>query len=394
MRVAFVSENLPNDIRAFSGTPYFMSRAIRSQVESFDYVHVPMFNWETVFSNPEKALTALMKTGQLVSKRLKTLAIDIVICQGTSMIPFLDTEKPIALWHDSTWDCLLQLDFEEFKSCHPLLRDWDQIVFDKCSLVVFAAEWLRDASLLHYKIQPEKIMVIPFGANLEPRDLHEIDSDIRARQGKPCQLTFLGIDWVRKGASAAYSLLDRLNREGCPATLTVIGSDQLKGGQSDTANLLGLRLRGDRRVAVEGFLDKERRADRERLSKILTETHFLVHPAGFECFGIALVEANAYGVPVLAIDRFGPQTIIRNEVNGCLFDPGDFVAQASQFIKGCYSPFDKYQKLARATFDEYQSRLNWDTSVKHFLDALKHPLTTSPRPGAGAAPAVKLGCSL
>lgn len=370
MKVAFVSENAQNDTKAFSGAPYFMSNTIRSKVQLFDYIYAPMFDWEAVFSNPEKALKALKETGQSVSKQLKALAADVVICQGTSMIPFLDTAAPVVLWHDSTWDCLLQLDFEEFKSCHPLLWEWDRMVFDKCNLIAFAADWLRDAAVARYKVDAGKIVVVPFGANIEPRPFHEVDADIRARKGERCQLTLLGRDWIRKGGPAAYSLMDRLNREDCPTTLNAIGGDALKNTPSDAANLFGLRVRGDKRVDVAGFLDKSRRPERDRLFRILAQTHFLIHPAEFECFGIALAEANAFGVPVLAVDKFGPKTIIRNAVNGHLFPSEDFVTEASRFILDLQRNFDDYQKLAQTAFAEYQSRLNWDVSVKRLLNAI------------------------
>jgi glycosyltransferase involved in cell wall biosynthesis len=221
-----------------------------------------------------------------------------------------------------------------------------------------------------YKVDAGKIVVVPFGANIESRSFHEVEADIRARKGEQCQLTFLGIDCIRKGAPAAYSLMDRLNREGCPTTLNTIGGDARRNPPSGAAYLFELRVRGDKRVDVAGFLDKSRRLERDRLFRILAQTHFLIHPAEFECFGIALAEANAFGVPVLAVDKFGPKTIIRNGVNGHLFSPEDFVTEASRFILDLQRNFDDYQELAQTAFAEYQSRLNWDVSVNRLLNAI------------------------
>ena len=41
-------------------------------------------------------------------------------------------------------------------------------------------------------------------------------------------------------------------------------------------------------------------------------SHFLSHPADFECFGIALTEANTFGIPVIAIKKHRPKIIIRD----------------------------------------------------------------------------------
>lgn len=58
---------------------------------------------------------------------------------------------------------------------------------------------------------------------------------------------------------------------------------------------------------------------------------WLVHPATDEPCGLAIIEALATGLPVVASDSGGPADIVRHERTGLLFAPGDVASLAAQF---------------------------------------------------------------
>jgi glycosyltransferase involved in cell wall biosynthesis len=375
MRVAFVSEWAPGDLKAFSGIPYFMADAISSRVDHMEYVHAPMFNWKSMLSFPSEGRLALQTLGQSVSETLRKLQVDVVVCQGSSMIPFLETRKPVVLWHDSTWQCLLQVNSDELKRRHPLLWEWDKSVFHKCVLIAFAAEWVLDQSLANYLVDSRKLKVLPFGANICAPTVRNVTRAIKARQRQPCQLAFVGVDWRRKGLTTAYALANRLCSEGYATRLNVIGTEHnvsADGTEPFTGpRLFDAQIRNDTNVHIAGFLDKTNPTDLDRFVGILSTSHFLVHPANFECFGIALTEANALGVPVLASDNQGPRTIVRNAMNGHLFSLHNFVAEAATVVKNYMEDYNSYTLLAKRARHEYDARLNWDTSVAELLKAIR-----------------------
>jgi glycosyltransferase involved in cell wall biosynthesis len=277
------------------------------------------------------------------------------------------------LWHDSTWHCFMQLDFHEFKIQYPLLWEWDRRVLHRCDLIVFAADWVRDATLTNYEVDPNKVTVAVFGANVESRSRDEVNGYIGERDREPCQLTFVGVDWERKGLPSAYLLANKLNSEGIPTVLNVIGTTHQPKSEerrSSIQALLDPRLWKRKRVNNLGFLGKDDTGQCRQLYDMLARSHFLAHPAHFECFGIALAEANAFGVPVLATDQYGPKTIIRNGINGQLFAPCDFVDHACSYVAEHMRLYENYEKLARSAFSEYQTRLNWDVSVKHLIELI------------------------
>ena len=345
------------------------------------HLEVPGFDLELMMKAPAEGRLQLREIGQSASQQLRELQVDAVVCQGSSMVPFLETTRPIALWHDSTWQTLLRMATDEFQFCYPLLAEWDRRVVEGCDLIAFASDWVRDATLSEYDVDAAKVVVLPFGASLHSESKDVVEAYIDARQPpRPCQLTFIGVDWVSKGLPIAQSVTSELNRRGTPTVLNAIGcsfgrADEAAPGWDnarpfDENDVRQVRLRSDPRVTAWGFLGKDRASEYRTFVRILRDSHFLIHPAEFESFGVALVDANALGVPVIAGNSYGPRTIVREGANGHLFELPDFVEEAVEVIQSRMETWQLYRTEARAAFAEYQDRLNWSSNSSLLLDHL------------------------
>ncbi len=78
------------------------------------------------------------------------------------------------------------------------------------------------------------------------------------------------------------------------------------------------------------FLDG--RAD--NISDIYSEASFLIMTSRLEAFGLVLIEAQAFHLPVVAFDApYGPQTIINNGINGFLIKLGDIDSMAQKICE-------------------------------------------------------------
>jgi glycosyltransferase involved in cell wall biosynthesis len=141
-----------------------------------------------------------------------------------------------------------------------------------------------------------------------------------------------------------------LNRAGVPTELVVVGST------------FPLSARDRPFVPFSGFIDKRSAAGRRRLESLIKTSHFLIHPARAEAYGLALCEANAYGVPCVATKVGGITTIVREGVNGFLLDPDADAAQYAELIQPFMVDPERYRQLAHASHNEYRTRLNWETS--------------------------------
>lgn len=102
--------------------------------------------------------------------------------------------------------------------------------------------------------------------------------------------------------------------------------DQLKGlvtldicGVGEEDKLLKMIAVGGLKefVFYRGWIDGEGK------HSLLASSDIYIQPSYFESFGIAIVEAMSYGIPVIASETGGIPEIVRHGINGFLINPGD-----------------------------------------------------------------------
>ncbi|MBC8105887.1 MAG: glycosyltransferase family 4 protein, partial [Anaerolineae bacterium] len=242
----------------------------------------------------------------------------------------------------------------------------EKSALSRSALAVYSSDWAAKYAVEHLGADPAKVKVVPFGANIsESRSLDDVKRLIERRlhdrqRGDVCRLLFIGTGWQRKGGDVAVEVARLLNERGVKTELTLLGSD---APQSLPAF-----------VKRAGFLDKRTPEGRARFNDLFGSSHFLILPALAEAFGIVLCEANSFGVPNIATNVGGIPTIVRDGVNGALFQTGDAKAM-SERIDGLMRDRNAYEHLAVNSFCEYRSRLNWETAgrtVKSMLRGLTH----------------------
>jgi glycosyltransferase involved in cell wall biosynthesis len=390
MNITFVSGWPVDSPKAFSGTPYFMLSALQ---KSFDVTQT-LVTARTVRSIIESCDESYIKSelsriGEQISQELLKSDSDLVLCLGNGIVPFLDTCKPIVLWHDSIWYGVLPMNFDQFKREYPLYHQLDQLTLDKCAMVVVAADWLKELCETTYTVQPKKLQVIPFGANIGDQFIPSIKNILKNRVSTPYQLTFIGKNWQMKGLPLAFEVCERLIKTGRDVVLNVIGTSVPR---VTTRRAISHRLHYHRFTEKEsfmyrysraafvndlGFLNKDEPLENQKFIHTLEQTHFLLHPTSFDCFGLVLAEANAHGVPALTTDIMGPRSVVRDGMNGYKFANSDFVDSAVKTIDELMQDPKKYLSLAKRAYSEYQTRLNWSVSITKLFYLLETQIISS-----------------
>ena len=109
------------------------------------------------------------------------------------------------------------------------------------------------------------------------------------------------------------TLLDAVERAGIP--LRIFGQGPLS---TWVERQVAERFGGEGRVRFEGY------APREDLIRGVAGSRAVIFPSEwYESYPITIVEAMAYAKPVIASDLGSIPSIVRDEVNGLLFRPGD-----------------------------------------------------------------------
>jgi len=97
----------------------------------------------------------------------------------------------------------------------------------------------------------------------------------------------------------------------------------------------------------------------DQLPAALNAADLLVLPSVAEAFGLALIEAMACGLPVIACDAHGPAEIVRDGETGWLVPADDELALAEALGRAVTNREDRRRRGERAATDAVE-RFGWE----------------------------------
>lgn len=379
MKLAYVTEYDPNDIRAWSGTGTFILKSLIQQgldVEHISPLHIPASHFlgsklKTLHHKlGDKKVFLTQRTVQLAqeyarqAKRLlRQSKADLIFAPGSIPISYLEDARPIVIWSDSPFASMVDFYPEYSNLCEESIANGnkiDQAALDNCRLAIYSSDWAAQSGRHHYHVPADKIAMVPFGANIEsaylPRDIKTL---ILKRNRDICKLLFVGVNWNRKGGEDALEITRQLALKGIPVELAIVGCR--------------LPIQPPDNVKVYGFLSKASSRDLAFLCGLYSESHFLLHPSQAEAFGIVIAEASAFALPAITRRVGGLTTTIREGRNGFTFEPQVSTSQIADCIAELWSNLRKYSELCFSSFEEYRTRINWNTvgtSVRELVEKI------------------------
>lgn len=126
----------------------------------------------------------------------------------------------------------------------------------------------------------------------------------------------------------------------------------------------------DTDIVVYPYIDKSSSEGQKLFEQILSQSHYLIAPTLFDCFGIIYCEASAYGIPVLTTDVGGISQAVHNGYNGFLFTADTPASEYADKIIDLYMNKDMYTNLRRECRKHFETRLNWNVWKKRMNDLL------------------------
>ncbi len=166
---------------------------------------------------------------------------------------------------------------------------------------------------------PERARVIYYGIEIEPKDARK-EMEARREMGIPSEspvLMHIGRFIEQKNHEALLKLFRMVRKEMPEALLVLIGDGPLRGRIEEASRRSGLS---------ESILFLGLRKDARSL---LYGSDVFVFPSLYEGFGLAALEANAAGLPVVGSKTSGIIEAVEDGKTGMLFDAHDLEGMAS-----------------------------------------------------------------
>lgn len=266
---------------------------------------------------------------------------------------------PVAMCHDQTFiERMTYFPFEQRPPAGPYIHqsiEQEGRAFANIDLIVYPSD--RSIAMVRsaYGVSDDRLAMVPWGGNLPSTpDADQVAAMIAARAPSPVNLSFIGVDWKRKGGDIAIGALHSLRARGIDARLTVMGTTP--GDLIEDA------------VTVIPFLDKSDPEDFQKLWDILAGTHFFLVPSRVEAFGHVFAEAAAFGIPAIATDVGGIPSSIEDGVNGRLLRLDTGGESYAQAIADVLSDPARYRAMATASRQRYERDLNWEAFCSTVID--------------------------
>jgi glycosyltransferase involved in cell wall biosynthesis len=361
LRVAYLTMNDPNDRRSWSGTQYYMARALERHgcevcclgpIQPFSLKIRKLIRHATRLMTGRQYLHAMSASRAVAKTAQHKLAgkhFDLIFAPaGSGVVAHLVTQIPIVYLSDATIELMVDY-YPDFTNVLPShleeanRHEW--LAIERSAAVIYPSSWAAESAVGYYHADRSKVHVVPFGANIDVNpSRHEV---LMFPKSDRCRLLFVGVDWARKGGDIAFETLLELERLGVPADLTVVGS-------KPPQNLSHPRLE------VFPMICKNEPGGQEHLDYLYKRSDFLLFPTRAECFGIVVCEANAYGLPVLSSRTGGVTELVREGINGFSFPPEARGDQYAAKISGLYRSPEAYRELRISSRDQFEKLLNWD----------------------------------
>jgi glycosyltransferase involved in cell wall biosynthesis len=295
--------------------------------------------------------------------------LDIFLATSVFHVGPAKTQIPILAWGDTTVQGVMGL-YPYYSNITEKMIEQshavEQVGLSACTSIIFSSDWAAQTALNAYEVDASKVHVITYGANVvETPDIEAFEQLLRARLAQPAVVTLVGVDWKRKGVDKAISAVGVLRQRGMQVRLRVVGC---KAPASVTVPDY---------VDVLGKIPKVTSGGQESFYDQLKTSHVVVLPSVAECAAVSLIEANAYGLPVVASNVGGNPSLVRKGRNGDLCDPTASAELWADALEGILKDPQTYERLSRESFALYHGEYSWDMAISRFERLVETVISSS-----------------
>ena len=375
LHIAYLTSLDPLDKRSWSSALYHMGQALQQHCGDVTYLGPLRSSNKPAFLSRVRAKSSLMlrrrryldwlslatarRCGLEATQKLNGQAFDVIVAGICGpAIAYLETNIPIVLVGDCTLAQLLDyypyythLSRRSIREIYAI----EQRQFKKVRAVIMSSEWAARSAIEDYQVDPEHVYNFSLGANLDTVPAREI-ADTRKLSGT-CKLLFIGVEWERKGGDIAYETLLKLEEMGIETELLVCGCAPPVGVTHP-------------RLTVFPFLDKNDERQAREIEKLYAMSDFLILPTRADCVPNAILEANAFGLPVITTDTGGIASVICNGENGYMLPLAARGNEYADLIANIYRDKQRYLRMVQSSWAAFEERLNWDAWGRRVHDIL------------------------
>jgi glycosyltransferase involved in cell wall biosynthesis len=357
--VVLLSSSDPLDVHSFSGSIYYMAKALKSEFPEIEIVRSSRPFW---FS-PLQRLLLKTTNGRVdpyywrflnrrfarrLRKRWLGQRVVVIGVVNAALVAELAASVPVINISDSTYD-LMRTEHEVFWSLDQRTAaraEEDELNSIKRSVhSSFSSQWAANSAIHHYGADPKDVSVISWGCNFDTVPAAEARSGVST--ANECRLLFIGGEWLRKGGDVVCAAAEILASKGIPLCVDLVGVSPPED------------LPPQPWLHHHGYLSKSDKKQLALLHSLMRDADLLFLPTRKDCTPMVFAEANAFGTPALTRDVGGVADVVHDGANGIVLPEEAPAAQFAAAIESLWNNAERLAQLRTSARHEYESRLNW-----------------------------------
>lgn len=366
MKIAYITGGDPYNKNSWSGTDFYVRKALEDQgcnvyciygYKCYNFSMVLHKIWAKALKKNYQAMRSISCSKKWAKYILSKIEPDTDVIFSLSTIPVacLNIKTPIYIYIDGIYEYMLTQGFKKILNDIKEAHQIEEMALKRCTKVITSSRASAEMILKYYPILPQKVAVVPLGANFDVYPSREdVRDNIYHKTFDKCRILFVGVSWERKGAQIVVDTVKLLHEQGFPVELHLVGLHEIP---IDLPSY----------VVNHGFISKMESNGLEKLASLYRDSHFLFVPSYAEAYGLVFCEASAYGLPSISHAVGGIKTIVENGVNGQLFEVGTQPVVFANYIMDTFNNENLYKNLALNSYDRFAENLNWTISGKKLV---------------------------
>lgn len=347
----------------FSGTTYFLFKALKNKIEVEDY-DVKLNLVQKVIN---KLSSIRLINGRIVFIKLFNRFENYIYQKKMDKIKNGDNkvlqigsfgvcDSPFCTYQDLSIDSLIY-----FKENKPELFKYSGFqnvpvkmlqrmnvrqkkLYDKAEYLFTMSEWLRENLIQYTGIDERKVYSVGAGINIDKKKI--------VRKNKTnTKILFVGRDFFRKGGDITFEAFKILKEKYIKeAELYVAGPEEWP--LKETCD--GVKFLGN--------------ISYDKLSDYFNMCDIFCLPSRFEAYGLVFGEALAYGLPCIARNEFAMKEFIQDSENGYLINDDNIEELALKMYKLLTNNEIKSNVLENQEY--YLNKYSWDNVAEKIINIM------------------------
>lgn len=291
-------------------------------------------------------------------KNLDSCEKDAYFFFGNTPWISIDLKKPYYVYMDADFETYLKIFSDESKfskkSIHRVVQKESQWL-EKADKIFFGSNWIMKETISNLKLseKPGKYHVVNTGGHIPipGKDSYVFDPN-------HLNLLFVALNFEKKGGLQAVDIFKELKKTFNTVKLTIIGEQP----PERVLDLSG--------VQYLGRLNKDIKNELAVMENAFQNASFLIHPTKMDTMGAIIPEANYFGTPVVASDKFGIPDLIQDERTGFLIKEDESIEEISRKISKVYSDRQKYMEMRNRARHFSIENYSWDAIVSKIAKSI------------------------